>query len=80
MDTSIAFVTYETRYAPSGGIAAVMDYLPRAVKRASNIRTVVLTPFHWRIDTTLRLGLDRVAQARVHFLGADLNSCRYKLA
>ena len=72
MAMNVAFVTYETRFAPSGGIAAVMSYLPRAVKRASGLRTVVVTPFHWRIAATQRLEVECVARSQVRFLGTRL--------
>jgi glycogen synthase len=68
----IAFVTYETRYAPSGGIAAVMSYLPRAVHRASDRPTVVITPYHWRIKRTAELDAELYARTQIRFLGADL--------
>lgn len=52
MATKIAFVTYETPYAPCGGIAAVMRYLPDEVRKASDLSTMVLTPYHHRIAQT----------------------------
>ena len=70
---NIAFVTYETRFAPSGGIAAVMNHLPSAVMRATGLRTIVVSPFHWRIAQTVCLDLEPHARAQVHFLGTDLD-------
>jgi glycogen synthase len=58
----IAFVTYETPFAPAGGIAAVMGRLPEQVGRASGVETVVLTPFHHRIAKTADLPVERVAK------------------
>jgi glycogen synthase len=43
---NLAFVTYETRFAPSGGIAAVMRYLPQQTKLLAARRTIVITPWH----------------------------------
>lgn len=45
----VAFVTYETSYAPCGGIAAVTKFLPAALKERSGLPTVVLTPFHYNV-------------------------------
>lgn len=55
MQKHIAFITYETPFAPGGGIAAVMSYLPHAVQSQSHIPTYVITPFHFNIDKTSRL-------------------------
>ncbi|HZD55288.1 MAG TPA: glycogen/starch synthase [Anaerolineales bacterium] len=52
MPGKIAFVTYETPFAPSGGIAAVVGRLPGYVFKASGLQTFVITPFHYRIDKT----------------------------
>ena len=53
MDKKIAFIAYETSYAPGGGIAAVMTHLPKALQVVSSIPTYVVTPFHWNNDRTL---------------------------
>ena len=53
MNKKIAFITYETPFAPGGGIAAVMAHLPKALQVVSNLPTYVVTPFHWNIDKTL---------------------------
>lgn len=55
MPTKLAFVTYETPFAPSGGIAAVMGHLPAFVKKASQFEAIVLTPYHHKIDKTTAL-------------------------
>jgi glycogen synthase len=47
---NIAFVSYETPFAPCGGIAAVMGRLPARVQAASHVETIVVTPFHHRIE------------------------------
>jgi len=72
MSTDIAFVTYETEFAPSGGIAAVVSYLPKAVQEASGLRTIVLTPYHWRIQRTVELDTEPYARSQVPFLGTEL--------
>ncbi|MBI3862107.1 MAG: glycogen/starch synthase, partial [Planctomycetia bacterium] len=53
---NIAFVSYETPFAPCGGIAAVMGRLPARVQSASHVDTVVITPFHHRIEKMASLG------------------------
>ena len=52
MTTRIAFVTYETHFAPAGGVRAVTEHLPSRVKDASRLETIVLTPFHHQIKAT----------------------------
>jgi glycogen synthase len=47
---NIAFVSYETPFAPCGGIAAVIGRLPARVKGVSHIDTIVVTPYHHRIE------------------------------
>jgi glycogen synthase len=53
--TQIAFITYETPFAPAGGIAAVVARLPQHLQKASGLPTIVVTPFHHRIDRTRAL-------------------------
>ncbi len=65
MSKQIAFVTYETPYAPAGGVAAVMARLPEHVKKASALPTVVLTPYHHRIDKTRRLETREAGRVQV---------------
>jgi glycogen synthase len=55
-NVNIAFVSYETPFAPCGGIAAVMGRLPARVQSASHVETVVITPFHHRIEKMASLG------------------------
>lgn len=52
MKTSIAFITYETPFAPCGGVAAVMGRLPLQVQSASGIETIVITPCHHHLPKT----------------------------
>ena len=49
MSVKLAFVTYETPFAPAGGIAAVMARLPNYVSKASGLETIVITPYHHKI-------------------------------
>ena len=58
MADKIAFISYETPYAPCGGIAAVMRHLPRHVRAASGLETVVITPYHYKIERTTSLKMD----------------------
>ena len=69
MHKNIAFITYETPFAPGGGIAAVMSYLPHAVQSQSHIPTFVITPFHFNIDKTSRLEseMDTLATVEIKF-------------
>ena len=69
MQKHIAFITYETPFAPGGGIAAVMSYLPHAVQSQSHISTFVITPFHFNIDKTSRLEsqMDTLATVEIKF-------------
>ncbi len=69
MPKQIAFVTYETPYAPAGGVAAVMGRLPYFVKKASGLRTVVLTPYHHRIEKTSRLDTRKVGEVQAIVAG-----------
>lgn len=55
MSQLVAFVSYESPFAPSGGIAAVMSRLPEAIARASKLPTYVFTPFHYKIPKTTSL-------------------------
>lgn len=50
----IAFVTYETPFAPCGGIAAVMAHLPIAFQEESKMPVTVITPFHYKIENTIK--------------------------
>jgi hypothetical protein len=68
---NIAFLPFESAYAPSGGIAPVMSHLPAAVSKRSRRRTVVVTPFHHRIDKTANLDLTKVAQVQATFQGEE---------
>jgi glycogen synthase len=66
---NLAFVTYETPYAPCGGIAAVMGRLPAHVRVASRLETVVFTPFHHRLEKMSSLGRSHEGSFGVLFDG-----------
>jgi glycogen synthase len=53
--SQVAFVTYETPFAPCGGVTAVMGRLPEYFQRAAGNPTVVITPFHYKIPQTAGL-------------------------
>jgi glycogen synthase len=55
MNKRIVFVAYETPYAPCGGVAAVLKYLPICLKQASGYSTVLITPYHKNIKKTKSL-------------------------
>ncbi len=57
MSKTFVFVTYETAHAPCGGIAAVMQHLPRHFKNTAKVPACVITPFHYRIAKTSGLKL-----------------------
>ena len=65
MPTKLAFVTYETPFAPAGGIAAVMGRLPHYVFKASGLETIVVTPYHHKIGKTANLPTQEVGQTLV---------------
>lgn len=70
--TVLAFLTYETPYAPCGGIAAVMGRLPGYLQAATQLPTIVITPFHHRIEKTSSLEMDHVGSVRVPFDGGAI--------
>jgi glycogen synthase len=55
LEKKIAFITYETPFAPGGGIAAVMAHLPIFLQDTSRIPTYVISPFHVNIPKTTEL-------------------------
>ena len=81
MAKTIAFVTYETPFAPCGGIAAVLGWLPRHLKDVSPADVVVFSPYHHKsekmrdIEPRLRLA----AELNVGFEGdtkqVNVRSC-----
>lgn len=75
MDKHLAFITYETPFAPGGGIAAVMAHLPRAMQSISQIPTFVITPFHYKIKKTadLEREMELIATLNLTFDSAQIN-------
>jgi len=73
MNQKIAFITYETPYAPCGGIAAVVKRLPVYLKNASQIDTIVITPFHHRIEKTSSLKVQKIGNVNVSYRGTEIN-------
>ncbi|MBI5572303.1 MAG: glycogen/starch synthase [Desulfomonile tiedjei] len=67
MSRKIAFVTYETPFAPCGGIAAVMGQLPSRTQTASGVETIVITPYHHKIAKTASLETEHVGETEVPF-------------
>ena len=72
---SIAFVSYETPFAPAGGIAAVMGRLPLALKDVCHTEAIVVTPFHHRIPQTaeLKTSLSLLAEFAVNFQSQQIH-------
>jgi len=54
----IVYLTYETPFAPCGGIAAVAARLPEHLKAASACETIVLTPYHHKMEKTRSLSAE----------------------
>jgi Starch synthase catalytic domain len=77
---NLAFVAYESPFAPAGGIAAVMGQLPRVVQEISSQRTIVITPWDhkaWRrsADDKLRPPNARsVGSVTVTFHGREIRT------
>lgn len=69
---NIAFVSYETLFAPCGGIAAVMGRLPGRVAAAARTRTIGITPFHHRIEKTTSLPRSHEGSVGVSFEGRSI--------
>ncbi len=69
INLNIAFVSYETPFAPCGGIAAVMGRLPARVQATSHLDTIVLTPFHHGIEKMAALGRSHEGSFGVPFEG-----------
>jgi glycogen synthase len=65
MAERLAFISYETPYAPCGGIAAVMARMPGYVQAAAGVETIVITPYHHRIEKTRSLSLEWVGRLAV---------------
>ncbi len=55
MDKKIAFIAYESPFAPCGGIAAVMGRLPGYMQDASGLGVIAMTPYHHNIPKTQKI-------------------------
>jgi len=64
---NFAFISYETPFAPGGGIAAVIGQLPGYVKTASGLPTVVISPFHHKIARMATLTTNCIGEISVPF-------------
>ena len=69
MNKKIAFIAYETPFAPGGGIAAVLNHLPVALQKASGLPTYVITPFHKNIakTTSMEPMMENLATIKVSY-------------
>ena len=74
MAVRLAFVTYETPFAPCGGIAAVMGRLPGHAEKASGLPVMVITPFHHRIEKTKALQVKRVGSVDIPLDGRQIRT------
>jgi glycogen synthase len=72
MSTKLVFVTYETPFAPAGGIAAVMGRLPDYIFKASGLETIVVTPYHHKIRATADLPTEEVGKILLDSPSGDL--------
>lgn len=66
MSSKIAFVTYETPFAPCGGIAAMIRHLPDQLQKSSGVDTTVITPFHHNIEKTISIEPHLKHKAQIH--------------
>lgn len=64
-----AFVTYETPFAPCGGIQAVMGYLPHHLREVAKEPVLVISPFHYKMPETNSLATDSLGRCEVVFEG-----------
>jgi glycogen synthase len=80
MSEKLAFVTYETPYAPSGGIAAVMGRIVAPVSQAMGLPTCVITPYHYRVEEMQYLRPTIVGCVKVPFDDREVlvNICRVR--
>jgi len=66
------FITYETPFAPCGGIAPVMRNLPPALGKVAGQRVAVLSPYHHRIAGMCSLQTEVVGEFRIPFEGGEV--------
>jgi len=79
---TIVFVTFESEFAPLGGIAAVMRELPRWMARAEKGRCVTITPFFREIARCKPSLFDEIHPTDHEFtigFGKDPNKIQHKV-
>jgi glycogen synthase len=67
MEENVAIITYETPFAPCGGIASVIARLPGSFRSALGRPPAVITPYHHRIETTTALSLSDAGSFSVQY-------------
>jgi len=67
LQQSIAIITYETPFAPRGGIASVLAHLPGSLRSIQGRAPAVITPYHHRIEGTTSLSINGVAKFPVQY-------------
>lgn len=70
MQENIAIITYETPFAPRGGIASVLARLPGSLRSILGRPPAVITPYHHRMEGIITLSMNEVAKFPI------LYSCR----
>lgn len=72
MNQRIAFVTYETPFAPGGGISAVIARLPHALQQVTQANIYVITPFHFNLPKTAAAqpSMNTIGEFTVRFDGS----------
>lgn len=78
MSQTLAFITYESPFAPCGGLAAVMKRLPVHIQKVSNFRTIAITPYHHRIEGVRALPVDYENNITVRCDGQPISVNIYK--
>jgi glycogen synthase len=74
----ILLAAYESRFAPCGGIAAVLNYLPGHLRSAAGISTSVITPLHHRIPATSSLPVRIAGKVKIPYKGMDIEVDIYR--
>lgn len=64
---------WESPFARSGGIGAVLDHLPAALRRRTRSRTVVFVPYHFRMPATVALRAERLGEVDVPLEGRPVS-------
>lgn len=76
----IAFLAYETPFAPCGGIASVMKLLPGQIRRVSGDEVCVITPFHHLIERTKSIEprMKKTGDFNISFRGVPIRTALLK--